>query len=246
SRGRGPRVVAEMDSSRSGGAASTLATMAPLPPPEGPERTISFPRRPDCWYPPPWVNARCLLLLAAELGEQGVLLLGTQAADPAGGGDVELLHDLAGADLADPGHALEHAGDLHLAHRLVGIFGKDGGQAHVATLELSLELGSLAAGLGRLLQRLLALLGRQGWQGHSCLLVTSFWIEDSRILCIPWRRPQSIGAGQNPPLFTKRQIDHQCPGLWAGSRVRPGPRQGGRRRPGRALPWRPRPHRLTW
>src|SRR5829696_6567014 len=192
-----------MDSSRSGRAASNLATMAPLPTPEGPASTISLPRRPDCWSPPPLVNARCLLLLAAELGEQGVLLLGAQAADPAGGGDVELLHDLAGADLADPGHALEHAGDLHLAHRLVGIFGKDGGQAHVATLELSLELGSLAARLGRLLQRLLALLGRQGWQGHSCLLVTSFWIEDWRILCIPWRRPQSIGAGQKPSCVHK-------------------------------------------
>src|SRR5215207_4237556 len=157
-----------MDSSRSGRAASNLATMAPLPTPDGPASTISLPRRPDCWNPPPLVNARCLLLLAAELGEQGVLLLGAEA-----------------ADLADPGHALEHAGDLHLAHRLVGVFGKDGGQARVATLELSLELGSLAAGLGRLLQRLLALLGRQGWQGHSCLLVTSFWLEDWRILCIP-------------------------------------------------------------
>src|SRR5215211_1793 len=181
-----------MDSSRSGRAASSLATIEPLPTPDGPARTISLPRRPDRWYPPPLVNARCLLLLAAELGEQGVLLLGAQATDPAGGGDVELLHDLTGADLADPGHALEHAGDLHLAHRLVGIFGKDGGQAHVATLELSLELCSLAAGLGR-----------QGWQGHSCLLVTSFWIEDWRILCIPWRRPQSIGAGQKPSCVHK-------------------------------------------
>src|SRR5215217_9000177 len=234
-----------MDSSRSGRAASSLATMAPFPTPDGPASTISLPRRPGCWSPPPPVNAG-LLLLAAELGEQGVLLLGAQATDPAGGGDVELLHDLTGADLADPGHALEHAGDLHLAHRLVGIFGKDGGQAHVATLELGLELGSLAARLGRLLQRLLALLGRQGWQGHSCLLVTSFWIEDSRILCIPWRRPQSIGAGQNPPLFTKRQIDLPCPGLWAGSRVRPGPHRGGRRWPGRGPPGRPRPRRLTW
>src|SRR5215218_7997593 len=212
-----------MDSSRSGRAASSLATIEPLPTPDGPARTISLPRRPDRWYPPPLVNARCLLLLAAELGEQGVLLLGAQATDPAGGGDVELLHDLAGPHLADPGHALEHAGDLHLADRLVGVLGQDGGQAHVAALELSLELGSLAARFGRLLQRLLALLGRQGWQGHSCLLVTSFWIEDSRILCIPWRRPQSIGAGQNPPLFTNRQIDHAWPGLWAGSRVRPLP-----------------------
>ena len=58
-------------------------------------------------------------------------------------GDVELLHDLVSADLADPGHALEHAGDLHLAHRVVRVFGKDGGQARVATLELSLGLARL-------------------------------------------------------------------------------------------------------
>src|SRR5262245_1748898 len=170
-------MVAEMDSSRSGMAASSLATMEPLPTPDGPARTISFPRRSGCWYPAPLVNAGGLLLLAAELGEQGVLLLGAQAADPAGGGDVELLHDLSSAHLADPGHALEHAGDLHLAHRLVGVLGEDGGQARVAALELCLELGPLAAGFGSLLQRLLALLGRQGWQGHSFLLVTSFWIE---------------------------------------------------------------------
>src|SRR5215218_9894010 len=191
-----------MDSSRSGRAASSLATMAPLPTPDGPASTISFPRRPDCWSPPPPVNG-CLLLLAAELGGQGVLLLGAEATDAARGGDVELLHDLAGAHLADPGHALEHAGDLHLPHRLVGVLGEYGGQAHVAALELSLELGSRAARLGRLLQRLLALLGRQGWQGHSCRLVTSFWIEDWRILCIPWRRPQSIGAGQKPSCVHK-------------------------------------------
>src|SRR5215217_6479402 len=106
-----------MDSSRSGRAFSSLATIEPLPTPDGPASTISLPRRPDRWHPPPSVTARCLLLLAAELGEQGVLLLGAQAADPAGGGDVELFHDLAGTDLADAGHALQHAGDLHLAHR---------------------------------------------------------------------------------------------------------------------------------
>src|SRR5215208_847069 len=219
-----------MDSSRSGRAASNLATMAPLPTPEGPASTISLPRRPGCRYPPPLVNGRCLLLFAAELGEQGVLLLGAEAADPAGGGDVELLHDLAGADLADPGHALEHARDLHLAHRLVGILGKDGGQAHVAALELRLELGSLAARLGRLLQRLLALLGRQGWQGHSFLLMTSVGIEDWRILCIPWRRPQSIGAGQNPPLLTNRQVDHEPRGHWAVRVLVPGRSGVGRER----------------
>src|SRR5215211_2653152 len=234
-----------MDSSRSGRAASSLATMAPFPTPDGPARPLSLPRRPGCWSPPPPVNAG-LLLLAAELGEQGVLLLGAEATDAARGGDVELLHDLAGTHLADPGHALEHAGDLHLANGLVGVLGKDGGQAHVAALELGLELGPLAARLGSLLQRQQALLGRQGWQGHSCLLVTSFWIEDSRILCIPWRRPQSIGAGQNPPLFTKRQIDHDLPGLWGDSRVRPRPCPAGLRAPGHAPPGRPRPRRLTW
>src|SRR5215217_6054043 len=234
-----------MDSSRSGRAASSLATMAPFPTPDGPASTISLPRRPGCWSPPPPVNAG-LLLLAAELGEQGVLLLGAEATDAARGGDVELLHDLAGPHLADPGHALEHAGDLHLADRLVGVLGQDGGQAHVAALELSLELGSLAARLGRLLQRLLALLGRQGWQGHSFLLVTSFGIEDWRILCIPWRRPQSIGAGQNPPLFTNRQIDHEPRGHWGGSRVRPHTPRTGPRPPPHAPPWRPRRRRLPW
>ena len=63
-----------------------------LPTPEGPAITNRMPRR----------AAKAGGLLR-ELGQQQLALLGAQSTDTTGGADVELFHDLAGANLADAG-----------------------------------------------------------------------------------------------------------------------------------------------
>src|SRR6478736_6980256 len=136
------RVVAEMESaSPSGSRERRRSTTLPFPTPEGPARTISVPR---C--------TRASLLLA-ELREQQFALLAAQSADPTRRGDVELLHDLLRAHLADTGQRLEHRRDLHLAEGvvLVGLL-EQIGQRALAGLKLPLDLCALLARGCRLLQ----------------------------------------------------------------------------------------------
>src|SRR3954452_17716809 len=83
------------------------STTLPFPTPEGPARTISVPRR-----------TRASLLLA-ELRQELLALLAAQPPHAPSGGDVELLHDLLRAHLADTGERLEHGRDLHLAQGVV-------------------------------------------------------------------------------------------------------------------------------
>src|SRR6266508_447524 len=116
------------------------------------------------WQPERYVPGR--LLLPAELGQQRVLLLGAEAADAARRRNVVLLHDLARADLPHARQALEHTRNLHLADGVVIFLVEDRGEREVPALELGLQLCPLATRLSGLLQGLLALLGRQGWQCH--------------------------------------------------------------------------------
>ena len=77
-------------------------------------------------------------------------------------GDLELLHDLGGPDLADARHRLEDGRHLQLADDLVGLGPvQHGGQRGLALLELLLQLGAGFADLRSLLQRGSALLGAQ-------------------------------------------------------------------------------------
>ncbi len=86
--------------------------------------------------------------------KQPLALVGPQAAQPPRRGDVELLHDLPRAHLADLGHRLQHRGDLGLADDLVGLReAQHLGQVDLAVLELLLELRADPPGLRRLLQR---------------------------------------------------------------------------------------------
>src|SRR5262245_46518555 len=120
--------------SPSGSRERRRSTTLPFPTPEGPARTISVPRR-----------TRASLLLA-ELREQLLALLAAQPAHAARRGDVELLHDLLGAHLADTRQRLEHRRDLHLAEGVVLVdLLEHIGQRAVSGLELPLDLGRLFA-----------------------------------------------------------------------------------------------------
>ena len=104
----------------------------PFPTPEGPARTISLPV--------PY--GACVYFLPNLVSSSSRCL--HPARGCGGCGDVELLHDLLGPDLADAGERLEHRRHLHLAQRvvLVGLL-EQIGQRALAGLELPLDLGAL-------------------------------------------------------------------------------------------------------
>ena len=83
-----------------------------------------------------------------------------EALHPAVVGDADLLHDLAGLDLADAGQRLEQRDDLELADG--GVVGRQRfGERQRADLQPGLDLGAGSAGLGGLRQCGGALLGCQ-------------------------------------------------------------------------------------
>ena len=138
--------------------------MVDLPTAEGPAKTTSRP------FPFTFVTD-CALSVEAEALEQSAALTVTEAAQTAGLGDLELLHDLASLDLAHLRHCLEECGDLGLADDLVGLsLVQDLLEVGVSTLEGCLELGALLARLGSLSECFLALF--RGQFGN-CLLYTS-------------------------------------------------------------------------
>src|SRR3954470_20808037 len=116
--------------------------------------------------PPP----RCHYSLAAELGEQRLALAVAQATQATAGSDLEPLHDLRRANLADARKSLEQSGHLHLAQDLVALGGLEHiGQVPAATLEALLELSPNATSGSSLLQRCgPLLLGKLG-KGHEFL-----------------------------------------------------------------------------
>src|SRR5207248_8800294 len=134
----------------------SLRTTVPFPTPEGPETTNSRPRD---------AGSGIAVLLVGELGEQRLPLLRAEPADATARGDVELLHQLAGTNLSDPGEGLEHVRDLHLPDRVVAL-GEDVLQVPLAGLQLRLQLGALASRLRGLGERGLAVFGTEGREGH--------------------------------------------------------------------------------
>src|SRR5690606_8802363 len=117
---------------------------------------------------PPRADGSAALLGAAELALQGGALVGAQAPDSARLGDVEPLHDLLGADLADAGERLQQSRDLHLADDVVGLaVGEHLRQGDAAVLQAVLDFRALFSGLSGLLQGRGALLGCEGRKGHA-------------------------------------------------------------------------------
>ena len=107
---------------------SSLATTVPLPTPAG-RRGRSARLAGPALVPPTWSSA-VPAVLAAELGEQGAMLLGAETADPAGRRRSRARSMICGrGPCRRPGMRLEHGGDLHLADHLVGVVLQDLGQA---------------------------------------------------------------------------------------------------------------------
>src|SRR2546423_5090164 len=104
-----------------------------------------------------------------ELVEQLPALLIPETLDPARLADADLVHQPAGLHLPETGQRFEDGEDLHLADDLValGLVEEllEGERTH---LELLLQLGALATGGGRLVERRLTLLWRErGRQRHG-------------------------------------------------------------------------------
>src|SRR4051794_35023764 len=92
--------------------------------------------------------------LAGELVEQRLALALAQTAQPAARGDLQTLHDLLRADLADARHGLQQRRDLHLAEHLVRVgLLEHLREAGAPALEPLLELGPGTAGGGGPLPR---------------------------------------------------------------------------------------------
>ena len=81
------------------------------------------------------------------------------------------LHKTASLDLAGPGKRLENRQHFHLADDLVRLrLDEQLLQGDSTALEVVLDLGTLAARTGRLLERRVALLGREARRlGHGRL-----------------------------------------------------------------------------
>ena len=96
-----------------------------------------------------------------EVVDELLRLVGAEAADLAGWGDADLLHDLLGLDLADAGQGLEQGRDLHLAQDfvLVGLL-QHCLKVGLTFLELFFELGTCLASLSSFLECSSTLFGR--------------------------------------------------------------------------------------
>ncbi len=114
------------------------------------------------------VRRRPRLTRTEELGQQRLALPVAEPAQPPGRGDLEPLHDLRGAHLADPGQRLEQRRHLHLAQDLVAVgllqHLAEGGPA---ALEAVLQLGPGPTRRGRLLERGCTLFLGQLGKGHG-------------------------------------------------------------------------------
>ena len=124
--------------------------MVPLPTPPGPDTTMMSGGCPGAGD-----------VTQSRAGfEQRLALLRAEALDPAVVGDADLLHDLAGLDLAPAGQRFEQRDDLELAD--VGVVGGEGvGERHRVVLQPRLDLGPGRTGFGGLRQCRGTLLGSQ-------------------------------------------------------------------------------------
>src|SRR5580693_3001451 len=109
--------------------------------------------------------------------QQSVALVGSEALQPTTLTDSNGLHETTRLHLAETGKRLEHRQDLHLADGLVVLGTREElRQGDGPHLELLLDLGPLAADLGGLVQRSLALLRgkcrRLRHAGHHSALVS--------------------------------------------------------------------------
>src|SRR5215207_9473381 len=103
-----------------------------------------------------------------ELGQKRLALLVTEATQTTAVSNLQLLHDLGGADLTDARKGLQHGRDLELADNVV-LLGtvQNLGQGGLALLELLLELSASLADLRGLLKRSGALLRGQCRERHQ-------------------------------------------------------------------------------
>src|SRR5690349_12301437 len=148
--------------------------MLDLPTPEGPASTINLPLRavsvPLNAGPSGWRRS-CSLL---EVGEKRLALAVTEATQPTRRCDLQPLHDLGGAHLADARHRLEQRGDLHLAEHVVRVgLLQHLGHADATALETLLQLSPDPARLGGLRQRSGTLFLGQLGKGHGLLRLSS-------------------------------------------------------------------------
>src|SRR5687767_807162 len=112
--------------------------------------------------------ARVALESVAELGQKRLALLVAEATQATAVSDLQLLHDLGGADLADARKGLQHGRDLELADDVVRLGTVQNlGQGGFALLELLLELSASLADLRGLLKRSCALLRGQCRERHQ-------------------------------------------------------------------------------
>src|SRR5215467_1707645 len=95
-------------------------------------------------------------------------LVGTEPANAARLGDAQPLHDLLGANLTHAGHGLKQRRDLHLANDVICLTVLENlGQRRRSVLELVLDLSTLLAGLGGLLESSSPLVGGQWRKSHA-------------------------------------------------------------------------------
>ena len=105
---------------------------------------------------------------AAELVLQSGPLVGTKTADTPRLRDAKPLHDLLGANLTHAGHGLKQRRDLHLAYDVIGLTVLENlGQRRRGVLEPVLDLSTLLAGLGGLLESSGPLVGGQWRKSHA-------------------------------------------------------------------------------
>src|SRR4051794_17200994 len=113
----------------------------------------------------------CSLL---EVGQERLALAVAEAAQTTRRRDLQPLHDLGGAHLADSRHRLEQCGDLHLAEHVirVGLL-QHLRHADATALETLLQLSPDPARLGGLRQRSGTLFLGQLGKGHGLLRLSS-------------------------------------------------------------------------
>src|SRR5262249_34571012 len=113
---------------------------------------------------------------AAEFRLKRGALLGAQTTDPPRLRDAKPLHDLLCPHLANSRHGFQQRRDLHLAGRVFGLaLVQHGRQGDLATLESVLDLSTILARLGRLLQGGCALFGSEGRKSHCVSPRVSDW-----------------------------------------------------------------------
>src|SRR5579863_3389875 len=143
--------------------------------------------------------------------QQSVALIGTEALQPTALTDSHRLHETSGLDLAESGERLEHRQHLHLANGLVLLGTTEKlGKGDGPHLQLLLHLGPLAADLGGLVQRRLALLrgecGRLRHAGHHSALASGGHPRAAGVVAATSPATAAATAPGSPAAVTARPI----------------------------------------